>query len=79
MLLELLLFTQSKLYIEGLILPMKTALQEATPSVHGSDKNSYLFYIKKSTYFSNKDMNIESSYCVFSAGNISVLQQVYRL
>lgn len=58
---------------------MKTALQEATPSVHGSDKNSYLFYIKKSTYFSNKDMNIESSYCVFSAGNISVLQQVYRL
>lgn len=46
MLLELLLYAQSKLYIEGVILSLQISLQEATVSVHGSNKNSYTFYIK---------------------------------
>lgn len=46
MLLELLVFAQYKLYIEGLILSLQIACQEATVSVHGSAKNSYIFYIK---------------------------------
>lgn len=41
-----LLFAQSKFYIEGLILSLQIALQEATVSVHGSNRSSYIFYIK---------------------------------